>query len=77
MNSLACRLTLPPVPKKPVPGPFERAGVRRKRPVLYTVTSKKGSFGGEVGAKEHGRMRSEGKDYIVQDGDVMLFRFNV
>ena len=34
-------------------------------------------FGGEVGAKEHGKMRSEGKDYIVQDGDVMLFRFNV
>jgi hypothetical protein len=35
------------------------------------------NFGGEVGAKEHGKMRSEGKDYIVQDGDVMLFRFNV
>jgi ribosome-binding ATPase len=33
--------------------------------------------GGEAGAKEAGRMRSEGKDYVVQDGDVMLFRFNV
>ena len=33
--------------------------------------------GGEAGAKEAGKMRSEGKDYIVQDGDVMLFRFNV
>ncbi len=33
--------------------------------------------GGETGAKEAGKMRSEGKDYIVQDGDVMLFRFNV
>ncbi|HEX8655487.1 MAG TPA: redox-regulated ATPase YchF [Allosphingosinicella sp.] len=33
--------------------------------------------GGEAGAKEAGRMRSEGKDYEVQDGDVMLFRFNV
>lgn len=32
---------------------------------------------GEVGAKEAGRMRVEGKDYIVRDGDVMLFRFNV
>jgi ribosome-binding ATPase len=31
--------------------------------------------GGEVGAKEAGKMRLEGKDYIVQDGDVMLFRF--
>jgi ribosome-binding ATPase len=33
--------------------------------------------GGEAGAKEAGRMRSEGKDYVVQDGDVMLIRFNV
>ena len=33
--------------------------------------------GGETGAKEAGRMRSEGKDYVVQDGDVLLFRFNV
>ena len=32
---------------------------------------------GEVGAKEAGRMRLEGKDYVVQDGDVMHFRFNV
>jgi GTP-binding protein YchF len=34
-------------------------------------------FGGEAGAKEAGRMRSEGKEYVVQDGDIMLFRFNV
>jgi hypothetical protein len=32
---------------------------------------------GEVGAKEAGRMRVEGKDYVVKDGDVLLFRFNV
>ncbi len=32
---------------------------------------------GEHGAKEAGKMRVEGKDYIVQDGDVMHFRFNV
>ena len=32
---------------------------------------------GENGAKEAGKMRLEGKDYIVQDGDVMHFRFNV
>ena len=31
---------------------------------------------GEVGAKEAGRMRLEGKEYVVQDGDVMHFRFN-
>src|SRR5689334_12498147 len=33
--------------------------------------------GGETGAKDAGKMRSEGKDYVVQDGDIMLFRFNV
>jgi GTP-binding protein YchF len=32
---------------------------------------------GEQGAKEKGKMRLEGKDYIVKDGDVMHFRFNV
>jgi len=33
--------------------------------------------GGEQGAKEAGRMRLEGKDYVVRDGDVIYFRFNV
>ena len=35
------------------------------------------SLGGEQGAREAGRLRMEGKDYVVQDGDVMVFRFNV
>jgi len=35
------------------------------------------AYGGEVGAREAGRLRIEGRDYVVQDGDVMLFRFNV
>jgi len=34
-------------------------------------------YRGEQGAKEAGRMRLEGKDYVVQDGDIMHFRFNV
>lgn len=34
-------------------------------------------YKGEAGAKEAGAMRIEGKDYIVQDGDIMHFRFNV
>lgn len=34
-------------------------------------------YNGEAGAKEAGRLRLEGKDYVVQDGDVMHFRFNV
>jgi hypothetical protein len=33
--------------------------------------------GGEQGAKEAGKMRAEGKDYVVQDGDVLNFLFNV
>jgi GTP-binding protein YchF len=32
---------------------------------------------GEAGAREAGKMRLEGKDYVVQDGDVVYFRFNV
>lgn len=32
---------------------------------------------GYIGAKEKGKVRIEGKDYVVKDGDVMLFRFNV
>jgi len=35
------------------------------------------AHGGEAGAREAGKWRSEGKDYIVVDGDIMLFRFNV
>jgi GTP-binding protein YchF len=35
------------------------------------------AYKGEVGAKEAGRMRVEGKEYVVKDGDVLLFRFNV
>jgi ribosome-binding ATPase len=33
--------------------------------------------GGEAGAKDAGKWRSEGKEYLVKDGDIMLFRFNV
>jgi len=35
------------------------------------------AYKGETGAKEAGKMRLEGKEYIVQDGDIMHFRFNV
>jgi GTP-binding protein YchF len=33
--------------------------------------------GGEQGAKDAGKMRLEGRDYVVRDGDIFLFRFNV
>jgi ribosome-binding ATPase YchF (GTP1/OBG family) len=35
------------------------------------------AFGGEKGAKENGKIRLEGKDYAVKDGDIFHFRFNV
>jgi ribosome-binding ATPase len=35
------------------------------------------ALGGEHGAKEAGKMRQEGRDYVLRDGDVILFRFNV
>jgi len=35
------------------------------------------AYKGEAGARDAGKLRSEGKEYVVQDGDIMLFRFNV
>jgi ribosome-binding ATPase len=35
------------------------------------------TYKGEAGAKEAGKMRAEGKDYVVKDGDVLNFLFNV
>ncbi|WP_026873393.1 redox-regulated ATPase YchF [Inquilinus limosus] len=35
------------------------------------------ALGGEQGAKDAGKMRQEGKDYVVRDGDIFHFRFNV
>jgi GTP-binding protein YchF len=35
------------------------------------------AYGGEQGARDAGKLRSEGKDYVVQDGDILHFRFNV
>ncbi len=35
------------------------------------------AYGGEQGAKDAGKMRPQGKDYVVNDGDIILFRFNV
>ena len=34
-------------------------------------------FNGELGAKEAGKLRSEGSEYIIEDGDIIHFRFNV
>jgi ribosome-binding ATPase YchF (GTP1/OBG family) len=52
---------------------FERGFIRAETIAFDDYVKYKG----EAGAKEAGRMRLEGKDYVVQDGDVMHFRFNV
>jgi len=51
------------VKKKFGHGPLKRVGIEK--------------FGSENAVKEAGKMRVEGKDYVVKDGDVMHFRFNV
>ncbi len=52
---------------------FERGFIRAET----TSFSDYIECGGEQGAKEAGKLRLEGKDYVVRDGDVMHFRFNV
>ena len=52
---------------------FERGFIRAET-IAYADYIK---FAGEAGARDAGKLRSEGKDYVVQDGDIMLFRFNV
>lgn len=52
---------------------FEK-GFIKAEVVSYNDLIECGNF---VKAKERGKVRIEGKDYVVQDGDVMLFRFNV
>jgi ribosome-binding ATPase len=52
---------------------FERGFIRAET-IAYDDFIK---YGGEAGAKEAGRLRLEGKEYIVKEGDVLHFRFNV
>ena len=49
-------------------------GFIRAEVVSYDDLIREGSM---VAAKEKGLVRSEGKDYIMQEGDIVLFRFNV
>ncbi|TIT03598.1 MAG: redox-regulated ATPase YchF [Mesorhizobium sp.] len=51
---------------------FER-GFIRAQTIAYNDFI---TLGGEVAAKEAGKARDEGKEYVVQDGDIMLFKFN-
>lgn len=51
---------------------FERGFIRAQTIAFDDYVT----LGGEVAAKEAGKARDEGKEYVVQDGDVLLFRFN-
>jgi GTP-binding protein YchF len=51
---------------------FERGFIRAQTIAYEDYVA----LGGEVAAKEAGKARDEGKDYVVKDGDVMLFKFN-
>ena len=52
---------------------FERGFIRAETMSYQDYVT----LGGEAAARDAGKYRSEGKDYLVQDGDIMLFRFNV
>lgn len=52
---------------------FERGFIRAETMAYEDYVT----LGGEAAAREAGKYRSEGKDYLVKDGDIMLFRFNV
>ena len=52
---------------------FERGFIKAETIAYADYTE----LNGELGARDAGRLRQEGKDYVVEDGDVMLFRFNV
>lgn len=54
-------------------GDFERGFIRAETIAYEDYVA----HGGESGARDAGKLRQEGKDYVVQDGDVMLFKFNV
>ncbi|MEW6776961.1 MAG: redox-regulated ATPase YchF [Bdellovibrionota bacterium] len=65
--------TLAPQAAGKIHGDFEKGFIRAE--VISYEDYVAG--GGEAGAKEKGKLRLEGKDYVVRDGDVMHFRFNV
>jgi len=65
--------TLAPAAAGVIHGDFERGFIRAETIAYADFVN----LGGELAAKEAGKMRAEGKNYVVKDGDVMHFRFNV
>ncbi len=70
--TIHCGATAPQAAGK-IHSDFERGFIRAET-IAYDDYL---ACGGEQAARAAGKMRSEGKDYVVQDGDVILFRFNV
>jgi len=52
---------------------FEKGFIRAETTAFADYVA----LGGEAGARDAGKLRQEGKEYVVQDGDVMMFKFNV
>ncbi len=64
--------TLAPQAAGVIHGDFERGFIRAETIAFDDFVK----YGGELGAKEAGKMRAEGKAYVVKDGDVLHFLFN-
>ena len=62
-----------PVAAGKIHGDFEKGFIRAETVAFKDFLE----FGGEKGAREAGKLRSEGKEYVVKDGDVIHFLFNV
>ena len=72
-NFILVKNTLDPKAAGVIHSDFERGFIRAE------VISYKDFvfYGNEIKCKENGKLRVEGKDYVVKDGDIMHFRFNV
>jgi hypothetical protein len=62
-----------PIAAGKIHGDFEKGFIRAETAAFNDFIE----FGGEKGAKDAGKLRSEGKEYVVKDGDVIHFLFNV
>ena len=62
-----------PIAAGKIHGDFEKGFIRAETVTFNDFVK----FGGEKGAKDAGKLRSEGKEYVVKDGDVIHFLFNV
>jgi hypothetical protein len=62
-----------PIAAGKIHGDFEKGFIRAETVAFNDFIE----FGGEKGAKDAGKLRSEGKEYVVKDGDVIHFLFNV